>query len=289
MAFKRIAEYIGTGNGTAGTLLIPKLIMPTLIEAVQKALIPREMAAEIWAPGQIQGSSFSVNLETPDTLNVRGVGEGAEIPMDAEEFTSVTYTPKKYGVAVKITREMMEDSQFELLQKNIRTAGTRFAENETKLILTALDGANTTVAGGASITIANITEGMFNIEGADADYKATDFLFGKEILNDLRNIDTFVEANKAGNTEMLSRGFTGTLYGTSCATFSASSTVAPSTTYAKYGYIFDRSQAYGIAIKRDVTVENFSMPTFDMEGAAITQRIDVQLLRSKAVSKITTS
>jgi hypothetical protein len=184
---------------------------------------------------------------------------------------------------------MMEDSQFDIFQSNIRTAGVRLAENETKLILGALDGANSTVAGGASITIANITEAASNIEGADADFKFTDFLFGKEVLNDLRNIDTFVEANKAGNTDMMSRGFIGTLYGANCATFSSSSTVVPSSSHPKYGYAFDRSQAYGIAIKRDITVEGFTLPSFDMDGAAITQRIDVRLLRSTAVSKITTS
>jgi HK97 family phage major capsid protein len=289
MAFKKIQEIIGTWNGTPGTLLIPKLIMPELIQAVEKTLIPREMAAKVWGPSNIQGSSFSVNLETPNTLLVRQVGEGAEIPLDAMDFTSVTFTPVKYGVAVRITREMMEDSQFELLQRNIRTAGIRLAENETKLILGQLDSANSTVAGGASITIANITEAMYNIEGADADYKATDFLFGKEVLNDLRNIDTFVEANKAGNTEMLSRGFIGTLYGMNCATFSSSTTVVPAAANAKYGYVFDRSQAYGIAIKRDITVEGFVLPSFDMDGAAITQRIAVKLLRSTAVSRITTA
>ena len=289
MAFKKIQEYIGLSTGTPGTLLIPKLIMPVMIEEVQKTLIPREMAAQVWGPTQIQGSSFSVNLETPNTLNVRQVGEGAEIPLDAQEYSSVTFTPKKYGVAIRITTEMMEDSQFELLQRNIRIAGRRFAENETKLILTALDSANTTVAGGAAVTIANITNAMANIEGANADFKATDFLFGKTMLNHLRNIDTFVEANKAGNTEMLNRGFIGTLYGMTCATFSSSSTVVPAAANAGYGYVFDRSQCYGIAIKRDLTVENFMLPSFDMEGAAITQRLDVQLLRSTAVSRITTA
>jgi len=289
MAFKKIQEYIGTGSGSAGTLLIPKLIMPEMIDAVQKTLVPREMAAKVWGPTQIQGSSFSVNLETPNTLNVRIVGEGAELPMDAMDFSSVTFTPVKYGVAIRITKEMMEDAQFDVLQKNIRTAGIRFAENETKLILGALDGANSTVTGGASITIANITEGMFNIEGANADFKATDFLIGKEVLNDLRNIDTFVEANKAGNTDMLSRGFIGTLYGMNVATFSSSSTVVPAAANAKYAYIFDRSQAYGIAIKRDITFEGFVLPSFDMEGAAVTQRLDVKLLRSTAVSRITTA
>ena len=75
MAFKKIKEIIGTYSGTPGTLLIPKLIMPELIAAVEKALVPREMVAKVWGPSQIQGSSFSVNLETPNTLLVRRVGE----------------------------------------------------------------------------------------------------------------------------------------------------------------------------------------------------------------------
>lgn len=285
MAFKKINEYISTEDGTEGTLLIPKLIMPMLIEEVDKTLIPREMAAQVWGPNQIKGSSFTINLEEADTLDLRQVGEGAEVPLDNQSYETVTYTPKKYGVAIRITREMMEDSQFELFQRNIRTAGKRFAENETKLILEALDNANATVAGGAQATVANITEGMQNVE--DNDYEPTDILVGNEFLNDLRNIDTFAEADKSGNTEMLDRGFKGTLFGVNVARYSTNA--APSTTYSKYAYIFDRSQAYGIAISRDVSVENFNLPTYDMEGAVLTQRIDVQALRTKAISKITTS
>jgi hypothetical protein len=73
------------------------------------------------------------------------------------------------------------------------------------------------------------------------------------------------------------------------AKFSSSLKVVPSADHKKFAYIFDRSEAYGIAIKRDITVENFELATYDMSGAAITQRIDVQLLRSTAVSKIITS
>jgi len=288
MAFKKIQEYISTDDGTAGTLLIPKLIMPTLIEEVDKNLIPRELAASVWGPNQIKGSSFTVNLESEGTLDIREVGEGAEIPLDAMGFTTVTFTPVKYGVAIRITREMMEDSQFELLQRNIRTAGRRFAENETKLILTALDESGNDVSGGAAITIADITTAMQNLE--DNDYTPTDMLVGNEVLNDLRNIDTFVEANKAGNTDMLKRGFQGTIYGMNVVRFSSSSKAVPDATNSKkYAYVLDREQAYGIAIKRDITVENFDLPTYDMQGAAITQRIQVKLLRANAVSRITTS
>jgi len=69
MAFEKISEYISTDDGTAGTKLIPKLIMPTLIEEVDKTLIPREMASTVWGPGNIQGSTFTVNLEAENSLN----------------------------------------------------------------------------------------------------------------------------------------------------------------------------------------------------------------------------
>lgn len=283
MAFAKIKEYIGTEDGSAGTLLIPKLIMPALIEAVDKALVPRELA--VFVRSGFEGSSFSVNLITPNTGKVRIVAEGAEIPMDAIDFSAITFTPKKYGVAIRITREMIEDSQFDLFQSNLKELGKRFAENETNLILTALDGATNTVTGGAQITLANLTSAILNLHNND--YKATDLLMGYEVLSDLQNIDVFIEAQKAGNNEMMNRGFVGTIYGMKVAEFSTNA--APSTTYAKYAYVLDRTQAYGIGIKRDITVENFNLPSYDMEGASVTQRIDVKLLRAAAVSNITTT
>lgn len=284
MALTKINEYISRADGTPGTLLIPKLIMPELIREQEKALIPREMASRVWGPSQISGSSFTINLETPNTMSVRQVGEGAEVPLDNIDFETVTFTPVKYGVAIRITREMMEDAQFDLKSINMGTSGKRFAENETDLVLGQLDLANSTVAGGAAITLANIAESIFNVE--DQDYDPTDYLIGNEVHQDLMNIDTFIDANKAGNTDLMSRGFVGTIFGKNVSRFS---TNAGANAVATSSYMFDRSQAYGIAIARDITMENVTMPTFDMEGAVFTQRIDVKVLRTKSISKITTS
>lgn len=285
MAFKKIKEYISTDDATAGTLLIPQTILSTLIQETDKNLLDRSLARFVLGPSQIPGSSISVNLNTHDTGDVREVGEGAEIPLDAGDYEAVSFTPVKYGVSVRITREMMEDSQFPLLQDQIRTFGRRFAENETKLVIEALDGANSTVTGGASITIANITSAMQNLW--DEDFSPSDILVGPEVLTDLMNIDTFAEADKWGGVTANQTGQIGRVYGMNLHIFSRNA--APSTTYSKYGYVLDRREAYGIAIKRDITVENCTLPHFDMEGAVITQRLDVQLLKSKAVSKITTS
>jgi len=283
---KAVKELLQTGLGTEGQLLIPRKIHDTLIEEVDKNLIPRSEAAIYFGPGDIPGSSVDVNLVTPNEMSIRIVAEGAEIPIDQSAYTGFNLKPVKWGVALRITREMLEDAKWNLLQHNLTVTGKRFAENETKLILQdALDNATNTVAGGAAITIANITRAMQYLD--DGDYTPTTLFVGMEVLNDLRNIDTFVEANKVGNTEMLQRGFLGTIYGLNVLKFSTNA--SPSSTYSKYAYVTDRMHAYVIAEKRPVTIENFEMPVYDMSAASVTQRIKVRHLRAQAIAKITTA
>ena len=282
---KAIQELLSTGMGTEGQLLIPRKIHDTLIEEVDKNLIPRSEAAIYFGPSDIPGSSIDVDLVDPNKMDVRIVAEGAEIPIDQSEYESFNMKPQKWGVGLRITREMLEDSKWNLLQHNVKIAGKRFAENETSLILSdALGNYGNLVTGGASLTIANITRAMQYLD--DADYTPTTLFVGMEALNDLRNIDTFVEANKVGNTDMLQRGFLGTIYGLSVLKFSTNA--APTTTYSKYAYVTDRMHAYCIAEKRPVTVENFEMPVYDMSAASITQRIKVRHMRANAIAKITT-
>lgn len=280
--YKYIQELLNTGKGTEGSLLIPKKIYGTLIEEVQKSLIPRELAAIYFGPDQIPGNSVDINLETPNTGDVRVVGEGAEIPLTEFDVTSTNLKPVKYGAAIRITRELIEDSAFNLLQRNVAMVGRRIAENENSLVVTALDGAANTVSGGAAITIANITRAMQYLE--DSDYTATDFVIGMEVLNDLRNIDTFVEFSRVGNTDMIQRGFQGTIYGANVIKVSTNAGMT-----ATSSYVLDRGHGYAIAEKRPVAIENFELPLYDMSAVAITHRITVKALRTSAIAKITTS
>jgi HK97 family phage major capsid protein len=282
---KYVKELLQTATGTEGSLLIPKKIYDTLILEVEKALIPRSEAAIFFGPADIPGSSIDVNFATPNKQKVRLIGEGAEIALDQAEYTSTNIKPLKYGVAVRITKELLEDGKWNLLEHNIKLAGKRLAENETSLVLAALQACTNAVSGGAAITIANITRALQYLD--DNDYRGTSLLVGMEVLNDLRNIDTFVEYQKVGNTEMISKGFQGVIYGLQVMKFSTNA--APSTTYSKYAYVLDKDQAYAIAEKRPITIENFDLPTFDMSGAAITQRIAVSLLRDASVCRISTT
>jgi len=281
---RNIKELLSTGMATEGNLLIAKKILDTLVEEVNKRLIPRTEAALVIGPSMIPGSSIDVDRETPNTLSVREVGEGADIILDNQSYTSVNIKPKKYGVGIRITNEMLEDGKWNLLERNIMTAAKRFAENETNLILTQLDSAATVNAGGAAYQVSDLTTQMQDLE--DSDYNPTTLLVGNEVLHDLRNIDTFVEANKLGSREMLETGFVGKIYGLNVMRFSTNA--APSSAYSKYAYVFDNTQAYYIAEKRPLTVERFDLQSNDMKAATITQRIAVQIIRTQAVSKTTT-
>ena len=145
-----------------------------------------------------------------------------------------------------------------------------------------------TLKGNKLIHVKTLKGWMFTIKYDldDEDYTPTTLFVGMEVLNDLRNIDTFVEANKVGNTDMLQKGFLGNIFGLNVLKFSTNA--APSTAYSKYAYVTDRDHAYMIAEKRPVTVENFDLPVYEMSAANITQRIVVDDLRSKATCKITT-
>lgn len=281
-----VKELLSTATGSEGTLLIVRKIHDTLIAEVEKNLIPRSEAAFVVGPSQIPGSSYDIDLETPDTLDVREIAEGANIVIDQSGYTNINVKPLKYGVGIRITNEMMEDSKWNLLQRNIMIAGKRFAENENSLVIQQLDTASNTVSGGAAITIANITRAMQYLE--DNDYTPTTMAVGNEVLNDLRNIDTFVEADKLGSTEMISKGFVGRLYGMNVVRFSSNATPTPST-YTKYAYVFDNRHAYCIVEKRPITVENFKLPSNDMSAASVTHRIAVKALRTPSIALITTS
>lgn len=277
-----VKELLNTGLGTEGSLLIEKKIHEQLIQEVDKNLIPRELAKFVVGPSQVPGSSYDINLQTANTGAVRLVAEGAGFVLDNAEYTSVNVLPLKYGALLRITRELMEDAKWPILQDQLATFGRRMAENENSLVIAQLDTAANTVSAGATVLPTHWTQAMQYVE--ESDFEANTVVAGNEVITDIRNTDTFVNANMAGNDDIQSTGFKGVVYG--MRVYRASSNAGMTKTSA---YVFDRTQAYCIVEKRTYTVENFEVPTHDMSAAAISQRIAVKALRTSAICKITSS
>lgn len=282
------ADFANSSANTATTsYMIPRTLLPEVMNAVRKKLILRGLAARVFGPSSIPGRTLVLPLQaeftSSNSLAVNRVGEGGEIPLVQSEWTSLTLTPVKYGARIGVSKEMMEDGIVDLLSYHAELAGYEFADNEESLIVAQLDAAatassNTVANSNATLPISDITESMQQLESGN--YRCSHMIVGAEIANDLRNIDTFVEADKSGvmNPTM---PLIGKIFGMQV--------LVSNNISAKLAYIIDASHAFVIAEKRPLTVERYADIARDTGFVVVTQRFAASYLRPGAVSEITTT
>lgn len=273
-----------TAGSSTASYLIPQQLFSQLLKAVRKGLILRALAAKMIGPKSIPGSSLDFSEQDAETMGVYRVGAGAEIGLDAEEYSGFNIKPIKYGVRIKIPRELIEDSQWDVMALNVQTAGYELADNEESLIIATLDtGSGQT--GGTRIDNSNATLPPSDITAAmkgqwEEGYNPTDMIVGVDIAKDIMDTDTFQEANKSGVNNptkgMLTR------------IFEMNVRVSRNVT-AAYAYILDRNFAFLGAEKRPVTIEKYFDAARDSKFAVATQRIAFRYWRPGAISRIVTS
>ena len=281
------SDFAGTANTATTSYLIPRTLFPQVMDAVRKKLILRGLAARVFGPSSIPGRTLVLPMQSELTANnslaVNRVGEGGEVPLVQSEWESLTLTPVKYGARIGVTKEMMEDGIIDLLSYHAELAGYEFADNEESLIVSQLDAASTASGfnvanGNATLPISDITEAMQNLEGAN--YSCTHMIVGAEIANDLRNIDTFVEADKSGVMDP-TMPLIGKIFGMKV--------LVSNNISAKLAYVINASHAFVLAEKRPLTVERYADYARDTGFVVVTQRISASYLRANAVSEITTT
>lgn len=276
-----------TANSGTTNYLIPRTLLPNVMNAIRKKLVLRGLAAKVFGPSSIPGRTLVIPLQeeisTNTAMAVDMIGEGAEIEITNTEFTTRTLTPVKYGARVGVTKEMMEDGIVDLISYHAELAGYEFADNEESLIVSQLDAAatassNTVANSNATLPISDITASMQQLE--EKNYTPTHMIIGAEVANDLRNIDTFVEADKSRVMDPTKR-LIGTIFGMSV--------IVSNNISAKLAYIIDANHAFIIGEKRALTVERYADYSRDTSYVVITQRFATIYLRAEAVSEITTT
>ena len=273
-----------TAGSSTGSYLIPRTLFNELIMANRKNLVLRALASRIIGPASIPGSSIDISLQKPESMNVYTITEGASIPLDTESYSGFNLKPIKYGVRVKITKEMVEDSLFDVMGMNAETAGYELADNEESLIISTLDtgsgqtGGTQVANSNATLPISDITAAMQGIE--EENYTPTHMIVGVEVAGDLRNLDTFTEADKAGINDPSQR-LIGKIFGMKV--------IVSNNVSAKYAYCIDYKYAFLGAEKRPVTIERFYDWNNDSFSVIATQRIAYRYLRPGAIARIVTT
>ena len=282
------ADFASTtaGSGTM-SYLVPRKLLGEVMNAVRKKLILRGLAARVFGPSSIPGRMLVIPMQSEisssTALPLDRVAEGGEIPLGATTFESKTLTPIKYGIRIGVARELMEDGIIDILSYHSELAGYEFADNEESLIVSQLDAASTAAShnvanSNATLPITDITAAMQLLEVDN--YTPTHMIVGAEIANDLRNIDTFVEADKAGMNDP-SRRLIGTIFGMKV--------IVSNNVTATLAYVIDANHAFIIGEKRPLTIERYTDYARDSGFVVVTQRVAHVYLRANAVSEITTT
>jgi HK97 family phage major capsid protein len=282
------ADFASSTAATSTTsYLVPRTLLTEVINAVRKKLMLRGLAARTFGPASIPGRTLVIPMQSEisssTAMAVDRVGEGGEIPLTQSQFENLTVTPVKYGARVGVSKEMQEDGIIDLISYHAELAGYEFADNEESLIVSQLDSAatassNLVANSNATLPISDITASMQQLE--ESNYEPTHMIVGVEVANDLRNIDTFVEADKSGVMNPTKK-LIGTIFGMKV--------IVSNNISAKLAYIIDAKHAFILADKRPLTIERYNDYARDSSYVVITQRFAAQYLRAESVSEITTT
>lgn len=275
-----LQELLTRGNESE---MIPSTLHGTLIDSVRAELVSTNVLAMRFGPSDISGSSIDLVLNTKNNMAVTPIAEGAEFPKQRAAAESFNLKPIKYGMDVGITKEMIEDNQFAVVEWQVKEAGYQMARQLDSLILAQIEAGDTaasnTVSGSTRVTLANLSTAVLKLRAED--YKPNYLIVSPEVEDDLHIIDTFHEADKLGTREVFQTGTIGRIMGM---TVLVSSQVTTS-----YAYVIDSRNALVLAEKRPITIENYKYENYDLVGIAVSARWKPRYLRAAANCVITST
>ena len=249
-------------------------VLDVVWEAAKPNLVGRELSVVI------AQDAPSIKVPRAKLSKAYEVAEGAEIPVGTESYESVTLTPKKYGVRPLISREMVEDSEWDVIEYQLAEAGRAMADLETeKIVSQMISDAGNSVAAATSGTLAysdvvNILKECL-VDNCNPDM----LVIHPSELADLLKDAAIQKAMDWGGPAVAPSGKVPSLLGMQVLV----STKVTSGT----ALVVDSKHAGVLFIRRDITAEDYEDPVKDLAGAAVTARWAYATLRADAVGKVT--
>lgn len=172
---KSLKEFIAKSGAmtTSGILgsnyLIPVKIYDTLyIAACERDIVP-DISAAVLGPGEIPGTTLDVDIAVDDTYYVTKTSTGGKPPEKAITTTKATLDFSNiWNIHFNISRDLIEDSKFSLIELHVRQAGAEMGEYASEQAIVVLaaaadgDGTQNVPAGALgddTTTLANVAEG----------------------------------------------------------------------------------------------------------------------------------
>lgn len=269
------------------TTLIQEEVYKTVLEGAEPQLCMREALPVL----KVKSNALRYVMGESGTY-AEEVAEGAEIPIDTQDYSKTDFVIKKIGRRPLITNELIEDGLFDVIALELKKAG---AALENKLNMDALNTLINSAIASEALTSAGIVQ-VSDIATAIGKVKKNNFIPDTLILSPtaestLLRDSNLVYVNRAGDNSALRGGNIGaTLLGLKPYTTSVTGDGwGGETSGDTLALVIDRTHAGAIAMRRDLTIEQYKDPIRDLAGMSITMRYDVKSFFSNAIVKITTT
>ena len=284
----------GTTGIAGAAYLIPDKIYQTLFDAAVEEDIVAAVSAVLLGREGIPGSSLKVDISVDGSYVPLKFSSGGALAEEEIKTIQATLTPISWGINFNIGNDLIEDSQFDMIEVHIRNAGREmgeFATNEALTVLkTATDGdgtVNSGVSGNANetkwtgATTTDIEDAMIaNI--VDGHVPDTMVCSHGAMLHSIYSTVPAVEERKVLGADFprLMLGLN-VLY-TECNTITNNKVGDDLVTL-----VFKKAMSMITARKRWLRIENYSDPIRDLVGATVTARQDSITVYNDAIFRLT--
>jgi len=273
-------------ESSASSTLIQEEVYKTISEGAEPWKCMREVLPII------KTDSYSGRIVKGETGQYADeLAEGAKVPIDTQTYDKEDISIKKIGTRPLITNEVIEDGLFDVVEMELKKAGARI---ENKLnrdalleILTDTTAGNSDIdPTGTHIAVSDIAYGR-GIVGA-SNYMPDTLVTHPTAEGYLLQDSNLAYASYAGTAATLKTGKLPTFMGlkpyTLSVTTGSSGHVWDASDAANhyYAFIIDSRYHTYIAMRRDLTVEEYDDPIHDIVGISCTMRYGVATIQAAA-------
>lgn len=248
----------------------------------------------------VPGATLKIDCENRDAFLPKFTSSGGEGPTETIAITQGTITPRTFSISPAITQDMIEDSQFDLMETHLRIAARAMGDWSTKMCLfpvmddhrasattyRIVGDYNTVSAGGAYTYVSDLLEAeeALALDGHPGD------VF---VLPSSGGTSTFFKGEGAGtpipSLDILKMNFNGAeslgsamgipIYrvindGTAAGKWASGANQYYAGLYSTHWHALLMNKKDGIQTvrKRWLRIENYSDPIKDLKGAVISSR-----------------
>ena len=272
-------------------ILIKKEVQKTIIDAmkphlVMRSALPTAKVSKPWI--RIPYVRDAGKMFAPV------VKEGQEIPtIDPEKLDYKDFTVEKHGFRPLITREMVEDSEYDVVARELRRVGEMLENTVNKEALEVLmkdaDHLNDCVTRTDIVTVRDIADCVFKVRNKG--YVPDTMVLSPRAESDLLTDVHFLSAPYRDETA-LREGKFGTrllglrIYTTNVPASFGANDFGGNKSMDPVALIYDKDQAASIMMREELRVTRYDDPIRDIVGMTCENRFGVRVIQAESISML---